>query len=85
MAPKVDPNEIKIIYLRATGGEVGSTDTAPTMSSTPSSPAYLAATACGLVSITMGLSALVAPSIFVAFQGYRFLPLQQTSNLSSSS
>ncbi|KAK4046687.1 60S ribosomal protein L12 [Microbotryomycetes sp. JL201] len=23
MAPKVDPNEIKIIYLRATGGEVG--------------------------------------------------------------
>ena len=24
MAPKIDPNEIKIIYLRATGGEVGS-------------------------------------------------------------
>ncbi|KAJ9094720.1 60S ribosomal protein L12 [Naganishia vaughanmartiniae] len=24
MAPKVDPTEIKIIYLRATGGEVGS-------------------------------------------------------------
>lgn len=24
MAPKVDPNEIKIIYLRAQGGEVGS-------------------------------------------------------------
>ncbi|OBZ67090.1 60S ribosomal protein L12 [Grifola frondosa] len=23
MAPKIDPNEIKIIYLRATGGEVG--------------------------------------------------------------
>ncbi|KAM0747131.1 ribosomal protein L12 [Meredithblackwellia eburnea MCA 4105] len=23
MAPKLDPNEIKIIYLRATGGEVG--------------------------------------------------------------
>ncbi|GAA5853918.1 hypothetical protein JCM3766R1_005779 [Sporobolomyces carnicolor] len=23
MAPKMDPNEIKIIYLRATGGEVG--------------------------------------------------------------
>lgn len=23
MAPKIDPNEVKIIYLRATGGEVG--------------------------------------------------------------
>jgi ribosomal protein L11 len=23
MPPKLDPNEIKIIYLRATGGEVG--------------------------------------------------------------
>lgn len=23
MAPKIDPTEIKIIYLRATGGEVG--------------------------------------------------------------
>ncbi|POW13353.1 hypothetical protein PSTT_03857 [Puccinia striiformis] len=23
MPPKIDPNEIKIIYLRATGGEVG--------------------------------------------------------------
>jgi large subunit ribosomal protein L12e len=25
MAPKIDPNEIKIIYLRTTGGEVGNT------------------------------------------------------------
>ena len=24
MPPKIDPNEIKIIYLRASGGEVGS-------------------------------------------------------------
>jgi Ribosomal protein L11, N-terminal domain len=24
MPPKIDPNEIKIIYLRAAGGEVGS-------------------------------------------------------------
>ena len=24
MPPKIDPNEIKIIYLRTTGGEVGS-------------------------------------------------------------
>jgi len=24
MPPKIDPNEIKIIYLRAQGGEVGS-------------------------------------------------------------
>lgn len=24
MAPKIDPNEVKIIYLRAMGGEVGS-------------------------------------------------------------
>ncbi|KAI5451119.1 60S ribosomal protein L12 [Naganishia albida] len=24
MAPKIDPNEVKIIFLRATGGEVGS-------------------------------------------------------------
>lgn len=23
MAPKIDPNEVKIIYLRTTGGEVG--------------------------------------------------------------
>jgi hypothetical protein len=23
MPPKLDPNEVKIIYLRATGGEVG--------------------------------------------------------------
>lgn len=23
MAPKIDPNEIKYIYLRTTGGEVG--------------------------------------------------------------
>jgi large subunit ribosomal protein L12e len=23
MAPKIDPNEVKIIYLRAVGGEVG--------------------------------------------------------------
>jgi large subunit ribosomal protein L12e len=27
MAPKIDPNEIKIIYLRATGGEVGAAAT----------------------------------------------------------
>ncbi|CCA69560.1 probable 60S ribosomal protein L12 [Serendipita indica DSM 11827] len=25
MPPKIDPNEVKIIYLRATGGEVGAT------------------------------------------------------------
>ena len=23
MAPKIDPNEVRIIYLRTTGGEVG--------------------------------------------------------------
>lgn len=23
MAPKIDPNEVKLIYLRAVGGEVG--------------------------------------------------------------
>ncbi|XP_074659863.1 large ribosomal subunit protein uL11-like [Tubulanus polymorphus] len=27
MAPKFDPNEVKIVYLRATGGEVGATST----------------------------------------------------------
>lgn len=27
MAPKFDPNEVKIIHLRATGGEVGASAT----------------------------------------------------------
>ena len=27
MAPKIDPNEVKVIHLRATGGEVGASAT----------------------------------------------------------